>query len=105
MMSDQTNKLVIIGNQRERGGNITRFTDAHERAGEEQLIEGFRVAGEPHDERPDKQTGDNDPAAPRAVGEKTGERTEQTVNPEEHRREQTELRVSHPDGRLRLVER
>ena len=44
-----------IRDQRQRGGNVKRLADAHQRPRREQFLEGRDVPGPPSDRRPDEQ--------------------------------------------------
>ena len=52
---------MIIGDEGESRGNVAGLADAHERTGDEQLVEGPGLTAEPGNRRPDEETADDDP--------------------------------------------
>ena len=91
---------VIIGNQRERRGNVKRFGNAHRRAREKQLLVSLRLPRQPRDDRPDDQRTQDDELAAEAVGQIPADGAERRVNDEKRRRHRAELPLRHRNAVL-----
>ena len=72
---------VEIGDERERGRNVEGLADAHDRAGGDERLERFDVAGDPRDGRPDKEACHDDEPAARAIGHVAAQRAQDRVDP------------------------
>jgi hypothetical protein len=86
---------VVVSDQREGGGDVARFAHTHQRAGGEELMERRGPTAGERGDRPEEQAGEDDPAAADAVGDVPAQGAHGRVNPQENRREQSELRVGN----------
>jgi hypothetical protein len=91
---------VVIHDEGHGGWHAGRLADAHQGPGQQQLLVGPGKGGQAGHHRPDKDTGDDHPAAAEPVGDVAGERTADRIDQEKDRRQQAELRLGHRDGLL-----
>jgi hypothetical protein len=82
-----------------RGGKIRGLAHAHQSAHHDQFLKAPRMSGKPRQQRPDEQAPDDQTTAIEPVREEARERTEQAIDPQEHRGEQAKLRIRHRDRR------
>ena len=86
---------MIVGDERERRGDVTRLARTHQDARQQQFIESRRVRGHPRDGGPEEETPHDHLGAADPVGEEAAQWTDHGVDPEEGRGEQAELGVRH----------
>ena len=89
---------VEIGDQRQRGRNVERFADAHERPRREQLLVGCHMAGRPCHRRPDEQAAGDDVAPAEPVRQISADRAEKGVDPFEEREDLAPVRFEADVG-------
>ena len=84
---------VKIRDQRQRGRNVERLADAHQRSQGEHLRIGLGMTGRPGHRRPDEQTADDHPAAVELVGQESAHRTQERIYPHEDGHERPKILV------------
>jgi len=72
---------VVIRDERQRRRHVERFTDAHERAGHEQLVEACYVPGPPGHRRPHKQACADRETPAEPVGEVAADGAQERIHP------------------------
>ena len=88
---------VIITDQRQGRRDVARFAQSHQCAGGEHLIQRMGKPAQECRRGPEKQAEDDNAAPAGAIGDESAEWAGGRVNPQENRREQTELRIGHRD--------
>ena len=91
---------MIVRDQRERGGDVARLADPHERAGPDKLLIRLRKRRGPRDERPHAEADENDATAAEAIRAPAAHRTQHAIDEEEDHRECAEIIVTHRDRRF-----
>ena len=81
--------LMPVGNQRQGGRNIKRFTHPHHRTQPIQLMKIISISHQIRHARPNKKTAYNQPFTVNTIGNHTGNRTHKTVNPQENSHQRT----------------
>ncbi len=92
---------VAFGDECEGGWDVEGLTDSHERADEEQFVEGGGVAGPPGDDAPDEEAAGDDVSFAEAVGDPAAEGGEQGIRPFEEGEDESPVRLVGDGGNVR----
>jgi hypothetical protein len=92
---------VAFGDECEGGWDVESFADSHERADEEQFVEGGGVAGPPGDDAPDEEAAGDDVSFAEAVGDPAAEGGEQGIRPFEEGEDESPVRLVGDGGNVR----
>ena len=89
--------LMIVGDEREAGGDVQRLAHTHDRPQHVQRVEVVRVAHPERDDGPDAEAGRDQPLPVDAVRDQPCDRAHQPVDPQEHGHQPAEvLRALQP---------